>query len=522
MSGPSAMPAALRSLVRSPGVAAVLVSALLTLPLLPAPFSPDWLRRPLADDAYYYLVIARDLPVGSHAGGAAPPTSGFQPLYLPICLALGSLAGWDTVAVPMAITVFNWLLYSVAGAWLVQRLWLLLHPEHRGSPMGSLAALLWILAPSGQSICLNGMETTMALLGWVAVALVVARGGPAPRDRRHAVHLGLALGIAFLARNDAVILSLACAALVALQARDPSRPGAAWGGSAGREVAIAMGTAFACALPWLTYVASASGSLIPQGARAEGIGGLYDQGRFYQVRSILEAIVRDVSPVPLPLGSIPSGPRLALCLAALGGLIALAIRLHRGATRPVREVGALLAAGLAGLVLVYATFFGAGHMAARWLSPSFLFGVLVVAEGTDRLRRRFAPMARFALPALLAIIVVGRAAWTIREHGRPSPTNTWELLRYVRTHETRRPIGSFQSGLLAWVLPDIVNLDGKTNPKALEAHLQGRFGPWLRDSGVESVVDSSLLGVERDAAIRDTFILHSTDDGVRVLHRRRD
>src|SRR6185503_21133760 len=104
------------------GVGAVF-SALLTLPLIPSLGSADWLRRPLWDDAYYYLVIARNVARGLGVTVNGHPVSGFQPLYLLPCVLAGALTGWSQTGAPALLTAFNWALYNLIGAWLLLRLW---------------------------------------------------------------------------------------------------------------------------------------------------------------------------------------------------------------------------------------------------------------------------------------------------------------------------------------------------------------------------------------------------------------
>jgi hypothetical protein len=507
-----------------PYLSGVLASALLTLPLVPPPFSEEWFRRPLADDAYYYLVIARNVARGSGITFGGLPTSGFQPLYLMVCWIVGSIAAWNPIAVPMAVTIVNWLLYNGLGTWLVFRLWRRLHPEHRDKAIGLLAPFLWLVSPSGQSMSLNGMETTLGLLSWLAVALVVSRRGFLPNATRSSVAIGLALGIAFLARNDAVVLSagyaIVCAALL-FGAPEPG-VGSPSSRNACRSALVTLGVALCCAIPWLIYNEIALGSLIPQGGRAEMRGGIYDFGRAHQLNEVIEAMVRNLSPLPLPLGRLSAGLRIPVELAMVGAVLGVVLLFLKFGRARFRRLCALLGSSIFFLAAVYSTLFGAGHMARRWLAPCIVLGVMVTAEVMEFVHRRKPALGRAAIPALIAVLVAGRVGWVCVEASRAFPTNTWGILQYLRSHEIRRPIGAFQAGLLSWVLPDVINLDGKTNPDALRALSLGRFGPWLAGSRVESVVDTNLLGTDGDPTIRSTFRVLRTDEGIILLERKHE
>lgn len=56
------------------------------------PDSGAWLAGPLHDDAYYYLTIARNAALRGEVAYDGNPTTGFQPLYLVFCIAVGELA----------------------------------------------------------------------------------------------------------------------------------------------------------------------------------------------------------------------------------------------------------------------------------------------------------------------------------------------------------------------------------------------------------------------------------------------
>lgn len=500
----------------------VILSALLTLPLVPIPFSDEWLRRPLADDAYYYLVIARNIARGSGITTGGLPTSGFQPLYLIVCLVTGAIAGWDAIGVPMAVTAVNWLLYNAVGTWLIARLWRSMHPESRSGAIGLLAPFLWLANPLGQSIALNGMETTLALLAWIVTAMAICRYGLLPLGAKPSACIGSALGFAFLARNDAVVLVAGYAIASGLRLRQdpPAEINRSSLSLACRSMLVTLAAVLCCAAPWLLSNLLKSGTPIPQGGRAELAGGLYDFGRAYQLDRVIEAMVRNLYPVPLPFGSIPASLRIPAALVLFTAVFGIILVLLRCGAPAFRHVCVFLACSILLLALIYGLLFGAAHMARRWLAPAVVLSVLAGAEGAYVLHRLRPHLARPAMLALVAVAAVGRVGWAHVESSRASPTNTWGLLEYVRTHDVPAPIGAFQAGLLSWILPDVVNLDGKTNPEALDALEHGRFGAWLAASSVECVVDSNLLGTDDDPLIRSAFEVLRTPEGIVLLKRR--
>src|SRR5206468_8837343 len=125
-----------------------------------------------------------------------------------------------------------------------------------------------------------------------------------------------------------------------------------------RSVLITLGAALCCAIPWLTYDGAAVGSPIPQGGRAEMRGGIYDFGRAYQLEMVGEAMVRDLSPLPLPLGRLAANIRAPALLALLGTILGVVLLVLKFGRASFRRTCALLLSSILLRAPVYATRFG--------------------------------------------------------------------------------------------------------------------------------------------------------------------
>src|SRR5262245_1618287 len=282
-------------------------SALLSLALVPLSAGPDWLRRPLWDDAYYYLVVARNLSHGLGSTVNGQFVNGYQPLHLLPCLLAGRLAAWNLYLTPAVVTLWNWSLYNLAAPWLLVRLWRRVVPATESLAGEVIVVSLWLFHAYGQRAALNGMETTLALLFWLLALTALTR----EESRGKGIWIGIALGLAFLARNDAVVLAMAYGTLRLGTALVRRREAAALP-PAVREVAQAALMTTLVAFPWLAFNALHTGSLLPQSGYAEAAGGLYDLGRETQVTAGIRAAAANMFVIPLPLSGPASAPKIIL------------------------------------------------------------------------------------------------------------------------------------------------------------------------------------------------------------------
>ena len=119
---------------------------------------------PLADDAFYYFVLARNASAGEWPviSGDGAPTSGFQPL-------------WGLAA---AILVLD-LMRRLGAGWYASL----------------LAFGAFVLSPQVLKHSLNGMETSLALLAAVALVRLGATLDPARASSRSAFLASVVAGL---------------------------------------------------------------------------------------------------------------------------------------------------------------------------------------------------------------------------------------------------------------------------------------------------------------------------------------
>jgi hypothetical protein len=170
-----------------------------------------------ADDAYYYLGVARNIGAGRGSTfSGLTETNGYHPLW-ELMLSAVAFVFRDPHALVAAVVVLQGLL------------WLLLVREalRIGRAVGSETAavvgtaLLGLLAVVTGQLSFSGMESAPLLVfALTAIRMIVTlRDG----DRAAEIRLGIVLALVVLTRLDAALTVVPLAALVALRGRPPLR-----------------------------------------------------------------------------------------------------------------------------------------------------------------------------------------------------------------------------------------------------------------------------------------------------------
>ena len=466
-------------------------------------------NRVVADDAFYYFTIARHLVAGHGVtfDGLAP-TNGFHPLWLlaltPVFALTGALRAGSWVGVHLALSLCA-LLDLASGALL----WRLL--RRLGCPRGARwAAAVWLLSPVTVLLGLRGLESALdvALVAvWLGVVVWAFEAG-VPDARRGAL-VGIATGLAFLARTDnGPLLGLALA-LATLAARlrpgaDGAARGRGWGRALGFLAAAGLVAAL-LALPWFAWNLASFGT--PW--QVSGAAKLANPQIFGRVPADPANTLRYLfAPVWVPVYFVAGESmkhraayevflRVAwTLLALLAPFVARALWRPRVAAQTPLAVAllAFLAAHAAIYVLVLRTY-------VVWYAtvPVFLLVTLFAGLGADRLLGRLPRPARVAA-ALLALALAAAGftqyfrATGIVPHGEELVVRPI-LTRIATQAPGTRTVGVFNAGAAGYFAPEIgpftvVNLDGLVNNPSVAAWRAGRYFEYL-DARVDVVIDDA-------------------------------
>jgi len=282
-----------------------------------------------ADDAYYYLGVARNIAAGNGSTfGGLTETNGYHPL-------------WEAALSVLAFVVRDRYALILAVVALLSVLWVLLLAEALkiGRALGSEPAavlgvtLLGVLAIGTGQLSFNGMESAaLCVLMLVVIRLIVTLR----HDSRDEWLLGVVFSLVVLTRLDAALTVGPVAVVAALQDRPPTTV------LARRGVRLLAPTVLALVM----YVAANSllfGTATPVSGQAKALGAPFTNTK--AMRGFLQA--GEIGGRPLWLGAV------ALAVTAL----AYALGDWR-ATTAARRIMAITAALLVGqaLLLTYLTF----------------------------------------------------------------------------------------------------------------------------------------------------------------------
>jgi hypothetical protein len=541
-------------------VAAVAVPAVISVAAAVAMlFAPaDDLARTLpVEDAYYALSVARQVAIG---GGitidGAVETNGFQPLWVGLNVPLYALVDGDRIAglrLSQILATLLWLAFVPLLA--LQARDLARRHGLSGTTAAAAAAIVAVGSVSVLRVFRNGLETGLTLLLLAAAVILLdrwtngrraaaddpapaapddraapaaaagdraapadGRAAPpaaAPVDRaapaderpssgwtlRRVVLAGLLLGALAWARLDAAMFAVAFAAVMVWRSRRGAAPALA-----------ACVLAALVLVPWLAYNVALDGSPMPSGGQA--------QARAHNLPHNLDSALRAVGSwtlAPVLRASMHTSAVPIVEVLAAGGiaLTVLAFVLVRRGRRVPLGAGTLALGLYVAFLLVWYVFaFGAWWFLDRYLSPILVLAVPWLAVALERLGRRW------ALPALAGTVVVANLpvlivllgsptwpppAWSARESNLGSHPNLNYESQLAWTRANVQPacrVGAFESGTLGYFRDNVVNLDGKVNPDALQAKLDGRSPEYIDRVGIQVLVDIH-AGIRRsDAADR--------------------
>ncbi|MBZ0271527.1 glycosyltransferase family 39 protein [bacterium] len=456
----------------------------------------------VADDAFYYTEIARHIVAGhGPTFDGVNLTNGFHPLWMLFSVVAQYAAGPDPERVLRVLLYGAAVCAAIAGVllWFLARR--VVAPESALAPAALMA--VWGLNANIAGAEMMGVEAPLAL---VFVLLATFRHA-ALRDAmtpRRAAGIGAIAGLAFLARTDAGVFALLLGVAVFIDARraasaagDVKATGAVW-----FRATLAYGTTFVLvAAPWFAWNLARFGTI------------WQDSGRVLLARE--RAIFAD-SGMTL-LSHLASAARrgfenefagvyggisstAAFAIVAMMAILVIAMRLS-GRRAPGGLPGPLVAFG-AFVWFFYVLYFW--QQKAWYFLPVHAVAALFAARGGAYIevvsaRRESAPWRAglaAGVPALAVALLYIPAQRSVLAQG----IHPWQsvYLKVSRDIAGGRVaglsadavLGAFNAGIHgAFSGRRVVNLDGVVNPHIIGAMRERRFMQYVREAGVDVIVD---------------------------------
>lgn len=446
----------------------------------------------MTEDGYLMQTVARNMAIGlgmSTAEGTIP-TNGVQPLATYLFAGLHFLAQGDKTLGIVLVTLVSTLI-ALAGAWLLACVGRRVLAElPHGKEIAWLAAALWFTAPLMTRHSMNGLETGLyhaALL--LAMHYYLARfcGGEQPGWGSR-VWLGVLLGLAFLARNDAVffIAALLFAHLVLPVARS--------GESMGRRLVdalVAGSISVSVASPWLIHNYLGFGSIVPISGTAQSHAAELGLNLPWLGAHLFE---NTWLWLPLPSSIETLWPVRIISLASIVVLLLvywILVGQQTALTRRHFVAGTLFTAAL---VTYYGLFFGANWFLPRYFSAASPFLWLYAVGAACALARKLTSAAAlWPLAAKLAVslLTVLAAAFAANDYRKGTTHMHKQVVDWTQEHlQADVWAGAPQTGTLGYFHDRTINLDGKVNPEALRRLVDdGHILDYVLTSPVDYIVD---------------------------------
>jgi hypothetical protein len=443
----------------------------------------------IPDDTYYTLTIARSI---AHGHGPTVDghtlTSGFQALLGFLLVPVYWLTDNPDTAlrIDLALLVVVDTLTIAVLAWVAYRF--------AGRIAAVTAAALWAISPVAISMAVGGLETSLAILG--AVALVAAwMWANDTASTRRAVVAGVVAGLAVLARIDVLLL---VALLGTLQLwRGPRRllvPGAIAG-----AVVVA---------PWWIWCTLQFGTPVPtSGAAAHRLAPLRPFAR-EGLAQVAGAVIGGPFDVWRSLRErLNDHPVLGMAVFWLLvlGLLAVGVVWARRRAMPQLAVAALPVFA-AGLLLFYA-WFGVAWYFTRYLAPVACVTSLIIAVAVEHVWRTRGVWRIPLAVATAAVLVVGLVAVVRATHRNLTDTEVAEspfdsitgyraaAREVVQIPPKGSVLAAWQSGAFGYYAGDrleVVNLDGVVNPDAADAMRDDTTIAYMHERDVDWLADFTL------------------------------
>jgi len=451
------------------------------------------LHSALADDAFYYFVLARN-----HAENnviefnEGVPTNGFHPLYFMFCSMFFAIFSQFGVNAPIyVILLFLALVHLATGLLLSATL-----RNRYGEDCGNIALFLWLLNPQIVYTVFMGLETTLQVF-IVAVIIAFTSDRIVP-SWDNTILYGFLFGLLFLARQDGAVF-IAGALVVMYFNRFYTD----------KEILVMCGIALVLVSPYLYTSYSTTGHLMPHSGKAiRHMNRFADDmltknsslNRLNEVVAI--NVISDATIGILYLhviyfirffwvgfSSIWDAPFIAII--AFAPMLYVTLKDRKFVSEFILRFDVLLI----GTFAVLAFYFGTSLGLREWyvLLPYFTMTVIWAAF----INRAATLSGRGALlPMMLVFGLLFAHGMSVKFYEGNFPQERLKKLtaEYVDGNvPVDAVVGSWNTGVIQYYTPnhDVINLDGVINVHAYEANANFKLKEFIDDENITFIADDT-------------------------------
>ncbi len=444
-------------------------------------FMPYLSDKPVGEDGYYMLTVAWKIADGEgivYNGGL--PTTGIQPLSTFLYAALALSVRWfggqpaDFARLTILLNALNMLFFAHLVGRISRRL-AGKDPEQDlaywfGFALGTFNFGLF-------RAFTYGLETGLYLTLLAAAILFTLNLKDQQPSWRQALIFGALAGLCGLTRLDFGIIFFFFLGISLLR-RQFNLP----------KALLIGGVALLVVAPWFLYVHTVTGNWMPSSGGAQSA--LIDAASVgLRLRSMGEAILGHLTPWMYLNGGIMAVPALITLAAAGLFFISRAVRkAWRVSFTGENRFFVTWAISILPLIMIYVVFFWATHFYDRYTAPLLTISLPLIAA---LMAAWLSGRSRWLARAVVAGLVIAFFGWSYASLHTGRIGNSHSVTAgYIQQYfpaPTR--VGVFQSGVIGFYNPNVINLDGKVNQAALDATAAGRMEQYLDEQAITVLID---------------------------------
>lgn len=479
----------------------IFVAFLLRLALL---FRPEDLfhARPIIEDAYYSLSVARSLAYGHGLTvDGVHLTNGIQPLivflYAPFYFFFT-----DETALRLCLLLCVMIEFTLAYLCviLVRSSYKKAKENAPGTHAAYFSGILFLWTYSSTVYTLNGLETGLSAVFVLASTLYYLKKFLSQPDQvslKENFLLGFMLGLMILARIDTVFFVLVILGYhITINRRETI-------GKRFIQTSIIGGIASMISFPWWWYNLHYFGHFVP----TSGLS----QSQLIPVGENITALIQLIINSFLFIGYIPYKRSLGVIHSMLitaiifSTLIIMVVPTIRSQANEVvqsikknwklKYVVLPTVFSLA-MIVYYTVAFGAPHFLARYL---FVFHVLVISFASILLTELWQyysnnyPHVARTVAIIFSSIVLFVFAYTYRWNFQPSIAQQNDFLqisKWIQRHTSpTETVGMGQSGTAGYFNTNVTNLDGKVNFNLVRARWSNNSCAYMESARFDYLID---------------------------------
>lgn len=438
-------------------------------------YLPYLAERPLTEDGFYSLKIAWNMGTGKGiVYNFDQPTTGFQPLYvilLSIVSFINLVLGGDKISFLRLVILCQGII-ALLLTYLFYRFLMLLNNNENRKIIFIISSLLVLFNFKLFLNLFNGMETGLYLIFLVLSISQTHKIIEGEKKKFRMLGFGLTLGLTVLARNDFILI--ACIILLALTATKRIRL---------KDLAFISLILFLIISPWLAYIFSVQGSIIPTSAAVQT--GLTSYELSYRIDQFFYSIFTYYIPF-IHSGQTQS---IAVYILALAFFLYL-FNLQKPLIKSFIEIQVIKYWLVAILVtsFVYLVFASQPYFLFRYLSIHMVIAIPFLIL----LITRFLTNRSLKVKNIIIVIVVGIFFINSGYYFHYPKVVSGVALRpaFIQNHFNEfNKIGMAQSGISGYFFDNVINLDGKVNHSALEAIKSNRLLNYIEEEKINVLIE---------------------------------